>query len=493
MKLSASEFYNLHQQYYCELRVTLLSMDVDKAPPGPMTELLTRLGEIHEARYLSELRTGGEVIEITGERIEDRIQNTMNAVTQNARVIYRPFFQSDITISGENITLVGEPDFLIKSGDNYIIRDCKIARRITEKDHPEIFKQLSVYGYLYSKTFGHDPIKLEIYDGCREIHELEQISTADIFENIEQIVNLKSQNEDAYSPIGWSKCMDCGFKERCFRIAVDQNDLAILPEIPVNLVVALRSRETKTIGDLIRNYDENTLAEVMIPHGTGERRFGKKAIKALKFAHSFTDNAVEILDTDSMPIGDNFVMFDIENLPEQLESEAKVYLWGLKIFGENPSEYMCGVADFDVNGDLEGWQNFLSLAKEIINDHGDIKFVHWSQHEKTFINKYVERYGDIDGVAESVLERLVDLFLITKKSIIIPVPSYSLKAIEQYVGFSRTQDEFGGQWSIAKYTEAMESEDAETRKEILDELLKYNEEDLDATWHVMTWLSQQLT
>lgn len=73
----------------------------------------------------------------------------------------------------------------------------------------------------------------------------------------------------------------------------------------------------------------------------------------------------------------------------------------------------------------------------------------------------------------------------------LPLPSFSLKVIEQYVGFKRKQDEYGGQWAMAKFIEATETRDDARRKELMDEILAYNQEDLEATWAVFTWLQSK--
>jgi predicted RecB family nuclease len=70
----------------------------------------------------------------------------------------------------------------------------------------------------------------------------------------------------------------------------------------------------------------------------------------------------------------------------------------------------------------------------------------------------------------------------------LPLPSYGLKVVEEYVGFKRTQDEYGGAWSMAQYIEATETEDEDARQKVMDTILKYNEEDLAATWAVLVWL-----
>ena len=56
------------------------------------------------------------------------------------------------------------------------------------------------------------------------------------------------------------------------------------------------------------------------------------------------------------------------------------------------------------------------------------------------------------------------------------------------MGFKRTQREYGGDWSMAKFMEAVETEDESLRQKLMDEILTYNREDLEATWAVFTWL-----
>jgi predicted RecB family nuclease len=41
---------------------------------------------------------------------------------------------------------------------------------------------------------------------------------------------------------------------------------------------------------------------------------------------------------------------------------------------------------------------------------------------------------------------------------------------------------------MAKYIEATESEDEARREALMDEILAYNREDLEATWAVLEWL-----
>ena len=73
----------------------------------------------------------------------------------------------------------------------------------------------------------------------------------------------------------------------------------------------------------------------------------------------------------------------------------------------------------------------------------------------------------------------------------LPLPSYSLKVVEKHVGFERKLVDTGGAWAIAKYIEAVETEDIAQRAALIDEVRAYNEEDLAATWAVLRWLKRK--
>ena len=195
-----------------------------------------------------------------------------------------------------------------------------------------------------------------------------------------------------------------------------------------------------------------------------------------------------LLSPLQLPIADDIVMFDLEGLPPQFDELDKIYLWGTKVYGKRPAPFMAALAGFGNEGDKEGWTNFLSNSESIFSDYGDIPFVHWYNYETTKVKAYINRYGDPDGIANRVLRDCVDLWKITKDSLILPEYSYSLKLIEKRTGFKRTMDEYGGEWSIVQYIRAVETNNEALRAKIMSGILKYNEEDLDATWAVLLWL-----
>ena len=181
-------------------------------------------------------------------------------------------------------------------------------------------------------------------------------------------------------------------------------------------------------------------------------------------------------------------MFDLEGMPPHLDELDKIYLWGTQVYGEKPSEFMVALSGFGPDGDKEGWLGFLANAKQIFDTYGDIPFVHWAPYEQTYLRRYVERFGDAEGIAARVEANLLDLLTVARDSVVLPLPSFSLKVVEDYVGFERKEAEYGGAWAMATFIEATETSDEGKRKELMDKIVAYNKEDLEATWAVFEWL-----
>lgn len=384
---------------------------------------------------------------------------------------------------------MGHPDFLILDRGEYVIRDSKMSRRIDEVNHPEIMLQVGLYGYLFEKVCGMKPKSIQVHAGSNDIVNVPFDGGVSALAVLEEIARLKKTTGAPYEPVGWTKCGGCGFKERCWEMAEDAKDVALVQDVDQNLAIALHSQDVNSRADLLSSFDANSLGEFKKTVGTRQQKVGKRSERIRRIAASMETNQEMVLAAPAIPLRPNYVMFDLEGMPPYLEDESKIYLWGSRVFGASPGPFVPAVAGFGPDGDKAGWSDFLADAERIFAEYGnDIPFVHWAAYEKTHITLYMQRFGDPNGTAARVKDNLLDLLPVARDSIILPLPSYSLKVIEKYIGYQRTQTEFGGEWSIAKFIEATETEDVAKRDELMGEILQYNNEDLEATWAVFEWL-----
>jgi uncharacterized protein len=486
MKLTPSDIYIRYQPSVCDLRVFLKEHAAAEAEPSPYARVLKVLGQWHEQRHFA---TFPEYQDLSGVKDSNElIERTKAAIAAGAPLIYQSMLTTNVSIGGVECQVIGRPDFLIKDGERYKIRDSKISRRINNTDHPEILLQMNIYGWLFEQSFRRVNFSLEVHAGTGEIVSIPYEGTGAVLEALEQIVSIRRLESEPFSPVGVSKCGGCVFHDRCWENAEAGRAISLVRGVDQELAIALNEQSIHTMDQLIEHFDETSLAELQRPQGGKLRRVGTKARSILRNARSSATGREIVLCNPWIRPSANYVMFDLEGLPPQLDEWQKVYLWGMQVFGETPDKYVSSTAGFGPKGEREGWEKFLATAASIFDAYGDIPFVHWATYEATLLKVYVDRFGDDSGVAARVHRNLLNLLPIVEASIVLPLPSYSLKVIEKYVGFQRTQDEYGGDWSMARYIEATETEDEAIRNEVMDDIRKYNREDLEATWAVLQWL-----
>jgi len=488
MQLSAEDLGLYYRPVVCELRVHLRHAGLEAAPSGPYEQVLGRLGARHLNSHLASLP---EFVNLAVYPTEERKRHSVRHLRRRTPVLYQPLLHATASLGGTECRIQAAPDFMLATSEGHVLRDVRLARHAAEDKHPEIARRLQLCGWLYERLGGRPPARLEVFCGTGGIEEVPYDGGMAALEALKAVVRIRQAPVEPYSPVGWSKCLSCGYQEYCWSRARKKNDAAVLVGVDKNLATALRAAGVETVAQLLERFDEATLAEFKKPWGQREQRVGKSAAAILRMAHAWHDRREIYIQRPELPEFQNFVMFDLEGLPPQLDELQKIYLWGLQVFGEDPGPFEPAVAGFGEAGDRQGWLDFLARAQAIFGRYGDLPFVHWAVYEKTNIKMYQERYGDPDGIAARVLDNLLDLLPVTQRSIALPLQSYGLKVIEKYIGFKRTMREYGGDWSIAKYIEAMETEDEARRTAILDEILLYNEEDLQATWAVFQWLKMK--
>jgi predicted RecB family nuclease len=483
MNLSASDFYSLYRPSECTRRVFLRSHHEPEAEPSEFDKLIEELGKRHEANHLA---TFPEFLDLKDGDLDSRTAKTIEALHKGVDVVYQGVFQARLPGTGDII--VGIPDFMIKDAEGYKIRDCKLARHVDEGRHEEILLQLQLYGWLFEQTVKESPKALEVCLGDEIISKVPYDGGLAALEVLNEIAGISRQSAEPYSPVGWSKCGACGYKKRCWNIAEKSNDLALVYELDQGTAKALKDQGVLTIEQLLNNYNGDTLSELKKLRGQKMVRVGKAAERILLQAQALQMKQEKLLESLDLPQAQDMVMFDLEGLPPQFDDLDKVYLWGTQVYGMRPGKFLPALAGFGSKGDEEGWAHFLGNAEGIFKEYGDLPFIHWHNYETTKVKSYIGRYTDPKGIGQRVLDNCVDLLKITRDALVLPEYSYSLKVVEKRTGFKRTMNEFGGDWSIVQYIRAVETQDEGLRTKIMTDILKYNEEDLKATWAVLEWL-----
>ncbi len=487
-RFRGSEFHILHQPNHCPTRVWLTANCPQlAADDSAFQDLLLRRGKAIEERHLEQLGPYQEPIYPPTD-FAAGAESTLELIRRGIPIIYQP-----VLISTDG--LLGIPDFLIldSATECYKVRDVKLA--VNVKHHPEILLQMGLYQIAANHALGYTP-DIELVTGDGQVQPFQPADEQHVYQEINEIIDLRRLPEAPVEPVGWSKCEPCVFRNTCWDPAIESRDVATVPYVDQGA-----SRRLLNLG--ITNYDhlfemsEELLADLKRLRGKREQRIGATTARKIKMqVQALKNNRVIVDSPPPLPPGCRpgtrpVVMFDIENDVFDPDLGVKVYLWGCllaKSTGSPTPELI--VAGPGVEGDEQGWIDFLDYVGRVFGQFGDIPFVHYSSHERTWIRKYIERYGDPNNTAKRLIDNLWDMYDAISKHLFLPTSSYGLKSIEQLVGFKRSQEEFGGLWSIITYDQYI---NAPTQKEanlILQKILTYNTEDIMASLAIYEWLEK---
>ena len=112
---------------------------------------------------------------------------------------------------------------------------------------------------------------------------------------------------------------------------------------------------------------------------------------------------------------------------------------------------------------------------------------HFCPYEAQTARKLTRHYSSLPHDAlQRLLHRFVDIHWCVTEAVTLPVESYALKHIARWMGFEWRDSEANGAQSICWYNEWLTTGD----RAYLDAILRYNEDDCRATYHVKRWLTE---
>ncbi len=455
-------------------------------------------------------------VDIDGFKNSKAVEETRAAIDARVEFIYQGQLQQETELNGEPVRVMGYPDFLLLRDGGYTIGDAKLARSIYEvkedgsrklkRKKKYIVCQLRLYGWLFSNQFPKLECDLVVFNGAGEQERIDfPDDEGEVLGELEYILTIEALAEEPWEPVGWSKCSVCGFFDYCWPRARDEKALGYVLDIDLPLVTRLRDERIETYPELAAKLDVNALADLKSPSSKGKKdRNIAPAERILQNIQALVagEPLRRITGGQKVPVDprlledDHYVMFDLEGVPPDLDDWDKIYLWGMQVFGTSKGEFRPAFAGFGEGGDEAGWIEFLRIARELLDQYTGIHFIHWASYEETKIKQYLDRYPETDAeTAREVLGRLADLLPITRDAVALPLPSYSLKVVEELpqlaelTGFDRSGgDVKKGDDSIVAYMEAAETNELSWRQELMQQLADYNQEDLEATWAVQVWL-----
>ncbi len=468
MTITAQDLYNYTK---CAHRVYLDAHGdpAERSEVGEFVRLLWEMGLQTEREHLAGL-AGIAYEDLTALSIDKAVTRTTELMAQGTALIYQGAIRAG--------DWLGRPDLLhrrddatsrfgsyyyeaidIKAGRGWETRD---GERTKFKEHYAF--QILFYREILRNIQDYAPPVGRIINVDNEIEEFDPADFAVAFRAALAEVERLVQGVETSEPVLSSACALCQWYRKCRRWVEATRDPSGLFFVS-SQKFALKQRGLATIEAIANmNVAQYLDGPDKIP------RMGKTSLERMKKrAQVMIAGQPEIRPRYSFPEAEQEIYFDIEDDPTQ----GLTYFFGLVLKDRSGrDEFLYFMADGP-----EEEQNTVRLFWQFLADHPDAVYYVYSSKEYTTLRKLMQRYGLEEDVLKRYRQQECDLYKFVVDYSDWPTYSYGIKQIARQVGFRWRDTDPSGANSIAWYNEYRKDP---SRKEWLERILQYNEDDCRA-------------
>ena len=467
--------------------------EIERPGREPAAALLARKGAAHEQRFLDRLRAEGhEIVEfpLSSSGLEaslDAARRTEEAMARGIEVIAQATL-----FDGERL---GRADVLRRTPTkserwpwSYEVVDAKLS--LTTQ--PAAIVQLCFYSEQVERLQGNAPrsFHLVLGDGALCAYPLKAYSA--YYRALDRAFReYLTQTEDPY-PVPVSYCLRCAWSDRCAQRRDEDDHLSLVAGMRGDQIAKLEASGINTIAALARASDDARPARL------AERSFSRlrrqAALQTLQREAERTGRTdgyrYELLPLQEgegfalmPPSSPGDVFFDMEGDPLYEPGRGLEYLFGNQL-PEGSYVAFWALAPSEERAAFEQCVDFF-FARHARDPHMHV--YHYAPYEKSALRRLAATYETREEEVDALLRAdvFVDLFAVVRQALLISQPSYSIKKLEPFYGFTRATDVRAGDDSILAFEQwRLEPE----RRDVLHDIQRYNEDDCRSTYELRLWL-----
>jgi predicted RecB family nuclease len=456
---------------------------------SPHRDLIFRKGNEHEAAYLARLEAEGRSVVRIPTYDDDGFDSaeaqrlTEEAIVAGtADVIYQPYLTDG--------RWRGFGDFLEKQPDGrYEPVDTKLARSAK----PAHVLQLMFYAEQLARISGHPVERVYVENGLGERETFRVVEFEAYYRRVrERFLAALHDEPDTY---GWptGHCGICDFRHMCWQQRVDDDHLSLvagLRRVQAETLIATGITTLEELGDVAVE-----ALDASLPPDANRDSFqaGRHQAELQLRGRREDRHLFELLPDEEergfrlLPAPDTGdVWFDMEGHPFYETSRGLEYLFGFCFRDDDGEVVYEAVWGRDRDDERIAFEQFVDWVVARRARYPGMHVYHYAAYERSALTRLAGQHGTREQEVDDFLrqEVLVDLYRIVKQSLRASADSYSIKAIEKLYGFERTADVSGGDESVVRFEEWVETGD----DSILYEVERYNDEDCRSTVGLHEWL-----
>ena len=277
--------------------------------------------------------------------------------------------------------------------------------------------------------------------------------------------------------ISRQRCSLCHWYGYCYNVAKRERHLSLIPGITPKRYQCLKDMGIDNLAALA-DTSEADLNEA-IGDDVGSQL--KQQVEAILQQQAIVKSNYDLTTKNLIPTATIELYFDIEAEPER----GIDYLLGIVVVdrANNTEKFYAFLAE---KPEDEGviWQQFL----DFVSLYPTAPIFHYSEYEVDTIKRLAKLYNTPKTVTQALLSCLVDLHQLVIESVVLPVESYSLKSLANWIGFYWREDKASGDQCVCWYDRWLTTGD----RFWLNAILSYNEDDCRATFYLKNWLVEFL-
>lgn len=277
--------------------------------------------------------------------------------------------------------------------------------------------------------------------------------------------------------ISRNRCSLCPWLGHCYAEAKETQHLSLLPGVTLPRYPTLVSLGLTTVEALAK-VDSTQLTDALgTEHHISEKLIYQAQATAGNIAIPRLHTGYFPLEPYQVPSKAVELYFDIEAAPDK----DLIYLHGvLVVDNEKQKETFHALLAETPEQEEKAWFEFLAL----MNQYPDAPVYHFCPYEAQTVARLGQLYGTGGTDINQLLLRFVDIHKRIVDAVALPVESYALKHLARWMGFEWRDEDANGAQSICWYDDWLTTGD----RTHLNTILRYNEDDCQATYRVKDWL-----
>jgi predicted RecB family nuclease len=472
-------------------------LSIAPTPMGSLAELLVEKGSTHERDCLADLADQGRsVYQVPGRNPDETFTQWVarlgNLLAKGHDVIYQmPFVHDGIRGIADFLVRVDAPEGYA----SYEPIDAKLTRAEGKPGH---VLQLCFYAEAIAAMTGAPPKDMHLWlgSGERETLVVEQFSPywRRLRRQLKVLLN-RDQLTIETQPEPCNHCEICEFSGRCESEWRAQDSLVYVANIRPPERDAMEAAGVRTVVELA-----SRRSPVDNVHDDNLQRLSRQAALQVSSRGSplAPPDYALVEETDDPVYGHGFalmpapdegdVFFDFEGHPFWTARHDLFFLAGLYLRSSDSNWAYDARWAHDLDEQARMIRELVEFFAHRRAMYPSMHVYHYNHTERSSLER-LTRGTESENLFSQLVESglFVDLYVVAKNSLQVGTESYGLKHLERLTGFVRSGEIEGGAGAVVEYEEWMKTK----RPQLLDNIARYNCEDVQATMALRDWLVQQ--